>query len=569
MGVDMRRFPTSGHLCAWAGVAPASHESAGKRDPAGTRQGSTWLQRALVEAARGASRTKDTYFSAQYSRHRPTDEDRTRPPSQWLTPSWMSLGTCSPPVLSMRTPVPITSSSATIPQLRRSGSSAGSKTSASKSASPPRRRSSNPAPAVATCGGRSAPAHPVRQPKGISPQAGVEPRALGGVRHAASGAEKSSGRGTHPGVVAPGDLLSSRRRTTPKIHRCGVASDVCLLRFDGHPPSRAPRRKRCPFMETMERKKSRSRRSVNPEFRAEIIEHCRRGDPSVGQVAARNLDLTETAVRAWVRHAEVDEGEGPGLTSEERKELTELRRENRHLARTTKHSSEPRLSLLRRPDDGGPVHRGGASRGPRVKNACRLLEVSRAAYYGRRRRVPSAKELSDRELAEKISVIHTEAKGSYGAPRVHRTLRCQGDTCGKPRVARLDEPPRRRGPVQEAPAQDQQCRLSGREDPGPDPTMSTTSPSKTPPRRSGRPPTIEIGWHEDTGTWDEESPTGVVRQSDGTTLSPTAWDHFGTVATGWSDDSGVRVECQLGRRPRRSRDAGSGGVLRVGFSRLR
>jgi len=68
VGVYMTRFPTSGHLCAWAGVAPANHESAGKRHPAGTRKGSTWLQRALVEAARGASRTKGTYFSAQYSR---------------------------------------------------------------------------------------------------------------------------------------------------------------------------------------------------------------------------------------------------------------------------------------------------------------------------------------------------------------------------------------------------------------------------------------------------------------------------------------------------------------------
>jgi transposase len=68
MGADMSRFPTAGHLCAWAGVAPASHESAGKRRPNGTRHGSTWLQRALIEAARAAARTKGTYFSAQYSR---------------------------------------------------------------------------------------------------------------------------------------------------------------------------------------------------------------------------------------------------------------------------------------------------------------------------------------------------------------------------------------------------------------------------------------------------------------------------------------------------------------------
>jgi transposase len=68
MGVDMTRFPTSGQLCAWAGVAPASHESAGKRRPAGTRHGSTSLQIALVEAAKAASRTKGSYYSAQYSR---------------------------------------------------------------------------------------------------------------------------------------------------------------------------------------------------------------------------------------------------------------------------------------------------------------------------------------------------------------------------------------------------------------------------------------------------------------------------------------------------------------------
>jgi len=68
MGTDMSRFPTAGHLCAWAGVAPASRESAGKRRPTGTRHGSTWLQRALIEAARAAARTKGTYFSAQYAR---------------------------------------------------------------------------------------------------------------------------------------------------------------------------------------------------------------------------------------------------------------------------------------------------------------------------------------------------------------------------------------------------------------------------------------------------------------------------------------------------------------------
>ena len=60
--------PDAGQLCAWAGVAPASYESAGKRRPAGTRHGAPWLRRALIEAARAAARTKGTYFSAQYAR---------------------------------------------------------------------------------------------------------------------------------------------------------------------------------------------------------------------------------------------------------------------------------------------------------------------------------------------------------------------------------------------------------------------------------------------------------------------------------------------------------------------
>ena len=62
---DMSRFPTPGRLSALAGVAPASHESAGKRRPAGTRHGAQWLRRALIEAAKAAARTKGTYYNAQ------------------------------------------------------------------------------------------------------------------------------------------------------------------------------------------------------------------------------------------------------------------------------------------------------------------------------------------------------------------------------------------------------------------------------------------------------------------------------------------------------------------------
>ena len=85
-------------------------------------------------------------------------------------------------------------------------------------------------------------------------------------------------------------------------------------------------------MESMGRKRSRPRRSFTPEFKAEIVELCQRGDRSVGQVA-KDFDLTETAVREWVKQAGRDAGtrQDGGLTSAERKELAELRRENRRL----------------------------------------------------------------------------------------------------------------------------------------------------------------------------------------------------------------------------------------------
>ena len=83
-------------------------------------------------------------------------------------------------------------------------------------------------------------------------------------------------------------------------------------------------------METMERKKPRTRRSFTPEFKADIVDRCCASDRTIAQVA-RDFDLTETAVRSWVNQAEVDAGERSGLTTEERKELAELRRENRQL----------------------------------------------------------------------------------------------------------------------------------------------------------------------------------------------------------------------------------------------
>ena len=81
---------------------------------------------------------------------------------------------------------------------------------------------------------------------------------------------------------------------------------------------------------TGEREEPRARRAFTPEFRAEVVEFCRTSGLSVAQVC-RQMSLGETAVRRWVAQADVDEGRRNGLTSDERAELSQLRKENRVL----------------------------------------------------------------------------------------------------------------------------------------------------------------------------------------------------------------------------------------------
>ena len=67
-GWTCSRFPSAAHLASWAGMCPGNNESAGKRKSGKTRKGSPWLRSALVEAAHGAGRTKNTYLGAQFRR---------------------------------------------------------------------------------------------------------------------------------------------------------------------------------------------------------------------------------------------------------------------------------------------------------------------------------------------------------------------------------------------------------------------------------------------------------------------------------------------------------------------
>src|SRR5437588_10030806 len=84
-----------------------------------------------------------------------------------------------------------------------------------------------------------------------------------------------------------------------------------------------------PMAETT--KSRRSRRRFDDDFKAQAVRLVLDEGKSVGAVA-RDLDLTETALRAWAHRARANHTKGrTGLTTAEREELSQLRMENRQL----------------------------------------------------------------------------------------------------------------------------------------------------------------------------------------------------------------------------------------------
>jgi transposase-like protein len=93
-------------------------------------------------------------------------------------------------------------------------------------------------------------------------------------------------------------------------------------------PDKAYKRLECP-MSKNKKKNRRPRRSYTPEFKAETVRLVKSGSRTISQVA-KDLDLTESALRSWLEKAE--EQSVPGaLTLDEREELKRLRKENKRL----------------------------------------------------------------------------------------------------------------------------------------------------------------------------------------------------------------------------------------------
>ncbi|MEE8373070.1 MAG: IS3 family transposase [Dehalococcoidia bacterium] len=181
----------------------------------------------------------------------------------------------------------------------------------------------------------------------------------------------------------------------------------------------------------------RNRRKYTPEQKADAVQLVH----EVGSLAqvARDLDLTESSLRNWVKQAKIDEGQGPegALMTEEREELRRLRRENRTLEMEREFLKKAG-SLLRQGTRSAYALISAEKANYPIALMCRVLEVSRSGWYAYESRIrPSDREIRDTQLTEKIREVHVASRETYGSPRVHAQLVRDGVDVGRDQVARL------------------------------------------------------------------------------------------------------------------------------------
>ncbi|MFQ5382543.1 MAG: IS3 family transposase [Dehalococcoidia bacterium] len=181
----------------------------------------------------------------------------------------------------------------------------------------------------------------------------------------------------------------------------------------------------------------RTRRKFTAEFKAETVKLIRESDRSIGEIS-RELGLSETAVRRWLKQAEIDDGKGPAgaLTTDEQAELRRLRRENREL-QMEREILKKANGLLRQGKSVRFAFIDAEKASYPVRLMCRVLQVSRSGFYAWKRREPSKRAKEDDALRPKVRAIFEENRRTYGSPRIQAELAEDGHAVSKKRIARL------------------------------------------------------------------------------------------------------------------------------------
>ena len=174
------------------------------------------------------------------------------------------------------------------------------------------------------------------------------------------------------------------------------------------------------------------------EFKQEAVRLVTEEDMSYAEVGS-DLGVDKSTIRAWCKKAEAGALDGGGtakapLPVEE--ELAQLRRENRILR---EEREILKSSGLLRPGEPVTTYRfiRTEEANHTVRLMCRVLCVSRSAYYVWRGGQTHSPTSSDAKLLVHIKAIHRRHHGRYGSPRVTAELREQGFMVNRKRVARV------------------------------------------------------------------------------------------------------------------------------------
>lgn len=130
------------------------------------------------------------------------------------------------------------------------------------------------------------------------------------------------------------------------------------------------------------------------------------------QSISEKVGVHKETLRIWVRRAQVDASQRPGLTTDERERLKQLERKNRELPRANEilksasafFAAETRMT---RYIDANKEEFG-------FEPICRVLQFAPATYYTDRSRQPSPRAVRDEALKPEVTRVYTENRRVYG-----------------------------------------------------------------------------------------------------------------------------------------------------------
>jgi transposase len=162
----------------------------------------------------------------------------------------------------------------------------------------------------------------------------------------------------------------------------------------------------------------RTRPALPPELRQKIVDLARAGRNAAS--LAREFEPTESTVRNWIAQADRDAGvRSDGLTTDERKELNQLRRENRTLREEREIRKKLQRGSRRRP----ARHHGSlrVHEGPGRSASHRHDDSSAGGLQERILRVGGSETLPAGERGHRTESPYPyhpcQSRGTHGAPR--------------------------------------------------------------------------------------------------------------------------------------------------------